>query len=337
MSVTTPACYLETAEPVLRLLPAVLLFAACSRREAQATPPAAATPTGTLRPARFAGSWYPGDPAALTPLLDRDLGLARPLEGGDPVLAVVSPHAGIQFSGATAGTALGVLRGRPVRRVILVGPSHHLYYHGLALPPPEMTGYATPAGTLPIDRDAIGALRGAPGFGGPAAAHAPEHSLEMVAIFLARALPGVPIVPMVAGDLGDSGEVRAIAARLAATLRPSDVVVISSDFTHYGPNYDYIPFTTDVAENLQKYADEATLALAAADLAAFDAHLTATHDDICGREGLRLLMALLPPGARGERVAFDTSGRETGDYTNSVSYAGLVFRGKSPWGATGRH
>lgn len=299
--------------------------------------PAPAKPAGKVRPARFAGTWYPADPKALKAVLDADLAHARPETGSAPVLAVVSPHAGIRFSGPVAGTAIGALRGQGIQRVFLIGPSHEMAYRGIALPPPDLTGYATPIGTLPIDRAAVGALRGEPGFTGPPAAHAREHSLELVAIFLADALPGVHIVPLVVGGLGTDADVRADAARLAPLLRPHDAVVVSSDFTHYGPNYHYIPFTSDVAAHLKSYADEATAALDAVDLAKFDQHLVSTRDDICGREGLRLLMALLPPGAHGERVAFDTSGREGGNYTNSVSYVGLVFHGKSPWkGGAGR-
>ncbi len=326
------------------LLTLLLIGTACThhKRTSPAMPqtPTADAKTATtpppakLRPVRFAGTWYPANPTDLGAILDADLARAKPDKSGEPVLAVVSPHPGIQYGGEVAGTAIGTLRGHGIERVFLIGPSHTMYYRGIALPP-DWSGYATPVGDLPIDRAAVDALRGAPGFTGPTVAQAPEHSLEMVAIFVARALPGVRIVPLVVGDLGSEDQVRAEAARIAALLQPTDAVVVSSDFTHYGPSYHYVPFTTDVPKHLQEYADEATAALTAVDLAKFDEHLEKTGDDICGREGLRLLMALLPPGAHGERVAFDTSGRETGDYTNSVSYVGLVFRAKSPWTAKG--
>ncbi len=289
-----------------------------------------------LRPANHAGSWYPAAPQALGQAIDAALDGAPPPsskpQSGERLLAIVSPHAGLRFSGRVAAASHATLRRRPIRRIFLLGPSHHVPFSGVALPPADMDGYATPLGPLPFDRTALDALRGQPGFRGPPRAHLPEHSLEMNAIFLARVLPGVHIVPLVVGSLGDDATVRAIASRLRALLRDGDVVVISSDFTHYGPRYGYQPPGKSTEAIVTKLAEEAQRALEAVDLAAFDAHLQRTHDTICGREPLRILLALLPEGSRGVRIARDTSGHITGDWTNSVTYVAMAFYGRAPWG-----
>jgi len=301
--------------------------------------PSKRPPTGTARPARYAGSWYPADATELQRVLDADLATSKPLVDARPLLAIVSPHAGERFSGQVAGAVHGLLRGRLVTRVWLLGPSHHARVRGAALPAKDVGRFATPLGELPLDRDAVEALRALPGFDGPPEAHRQEHSLELNAIFLARTQPGVPIVPLLVGDLGDDAHVRALADRMRPLLREGDAVVVSGDFTHYGPNYGYAPFAApndDVPRRLGELADAAAAALGAVDLPAFSKHLDATHDTICGREPLRLLMALLPPGATGQRVAFDTSGRVTSDYTNSVTYVGLAFQHDRPWGQGAR-
>jgi AmmeMemoRadiSam system protein B len=151
-----------------------------------------------------------------------------------------------------AAAAYRPLREQKVERVFLLGPSHRAGYPGIALPAPELGAYATPLGELPIDRGAVEALRGRPGFGGPPAAHGREHSLEMHAIFLAAVHPGVRLVPLVVGKLGDAARTRAIASHLRGLLEPGDVVIASSDFTHYGPNYGYQPFRDDVPRRLAR-------------------------------------------------------------------------------------
>jgi AmmeMemoRadiSam system protein A len=67
------------------------------------------------------------------------------------------------------------------------------------------------------------------------------------------------------------------------------------------------------------------------DLEAFDEHVAKTGDTICGREPIRLLLALLPDRVSGQRVAEDTSGHITGDYRNSVSYLSALYRASGGW------
>ena len=328
-------------------LAALALLAACAREE----PPAPAEPTPAppeapvtapepaavthARPPAKAGTWYPGDAASLRASLDPWLARATP--AADPPIALISPHAGVRFSGQVAGRVHGLLAPpAKVQRVWLFGPSHHLPVRGVALPAADLDAYATPLGDLPIDRGAVAALRGQPGFDGPPRAHEPEHSLELNAIFLAAARPGVTIVPLVVGSLGGADQVRQLAATLRPLLRAGDVIVVSSDFTHYGPDYRYQPFppgTHDVPASIRGLAEQALAPLLRGDLAGFDAHLTATRDTICGREPIRLLLALLGPGTVAEEVAWDTSGQITGDWTHSVSYLGVAFRHPEGWAA----
>ncbi len=298
------------------------------------TPTPAPPEPGRVRAARFAGSWYPGGAAELRAALDGLLSAApaAPADPEKPVIAVVAPHAGIRYSGATAARVFSPLKGREVRRFFLLGPSHRVPFEGVALPAPDLKAYGTPLGDLLIDRKAVDALRGKPGFGGPAQAHDPEHSLEMEAIFLAALHPEARLVPLVVGGVASAARAREVAVSLRPLLGEGDVVVVSSDFTHYGPRYGYVPFTEDVPAGIESLLDKAAAPLVEVDAAGFDAHLDATKDTICGREPLRLLLALLPEGVKGERVASDTSGRMTGDFSNSVSYLSVLYRHAGGWG-----
>jgi AmmeMemoRadiSam system protein B/AmmeMemoRadiSam system protein A len=305
----------------------------CRRDGSAGGAAAAVAPAGVVRPPAHAGSWYPAESAALRAEIDRALAAASRRVSG-PVIAAIAPHAGLRYSGAVAASLYAALRGQAVRRVFLLGPSHHFAFDGVALPPPELTAYGTPLGDLTLDREALQALRGKPGFGGPPAAHGPEHSLEMQSIFLAAIAPRALLVPLVVGRVGGPAEARALAHELLPLIGRDDVVIVSSDFTHYGPSFSYVPFTSDQPARLAGLADHATAALVAADAPAFYAHLEQTQDTICGREPIALLLALLPPGARGERLAFDTSGRMTGTFDSSVSYVSIAYTSPASGAAT---
>lgn len=285
-----------------------------------------------VRPANHAGSWYPVDPGVLRREIERHLLPEPESTERDPVLALVGPHAGLRYSGSVAGRAYAQLIGQKVDRVFLLGPSHYAGFTGVALPSADLRAYATPLGEVPIDRAAVEQLRGEPGFQGPTQAHDPEHSLEMHAIFIAATLPPVKLVPLVVGQVPDSQAAADLASRIRALLRPGDIAIVSSDFTHYGARFQYLPFREEVPTQLDALADSALRALFSRDLEAFGRHLETTGDTICGREPVKILLALLPPAVRGQEVARDTSGRITGDYANSVTYLSLAYRGAG-WGA----
>jgi AmmeMemoRadiSam system protein B/AmmeMemoRadiSam system protein A len=296
----------------------------CRRDGSAGSAVAATAPAGVVRQPTHAGSWYPADPATLRADLERLLAAGGSPRPGGPVLAGIVPHAGLRYSGGVAATFYAALRGQTVRRVFLLGPSHHVAFDGIALPAPEVTAYGTPLGDLTLDREVLQTLRGKPGFGGPPAAHGPEHSLEMEVIFLAAVAPRALLVPLVVGRVGGPAEAKALARELLPLVGRDDVVIASSDFTHYGPSFSYVPFVSDVPARLAELADHATAALVAADAHAFQAHLEQTRDTICGREPIMLLLALLPSETRGERLAFDTSGRMT-TFESSVSYVSIAY------------
>src|SRR5919198_4766225 len=66
-----------------------------------------------------AGYFYPAEPSILRAEIER---LLAPPVATQPVKAVVSPHAGIQYSGAVAGAVYAHLRVPEV--FLLLGPNH---------------------------------------------------------------------------------------------------------------------------------------------------------------------------------------------------------------------
>ena len=102
--------------------------------------------------------------------------------------------------------------------------------------------------------------------------------------------------------------------------------MISSDLTHYGPRFNYVPFRHDVPKRIRQLDMGAVERILAWDLAGFEAYVEKTGATICGRNAIRVMLDLFPDGLQGELAAYDTSGRITGEWDHSVSYASLAFR-----------
>lgn len=290
-------------------------------------PPGTTALDGSVRPAALAGGWYSDDAESLRSTIRKHLQKATPWSGARP-MALVSPHAGYRYSGATAGHGYRTVQGRSYERVFLIGPAHRSSHHGASIPPDAF--YETPLGRLPLDRAVAATLLESPLFDSHPAAHRQEHCLEIQLPFLQQTLKGpFAIVPMLIGSVSRD-EIRELSALLREVISPKDLLIVSSDFTHYGPRFDYTPFQDDVPSGLGRYADEAYAAIAARDVDALLSHQERTGDSICGIRPIAIALGLLPQDAKAHRLAFDTSGNITGDYTNSVSYLSIAFTG-SGW------
>jgi MEMO1 family protein len=290
----------------------------------------------------LAGSWYPADAGALAKtiegFLDDASGESR-LEdaSGDAPIAVIVPHAGYAYSGATAGHGFAAVRGRSYKRIIILGPSHNVFFTGAVLTGADEKYWQTPLGVVPLDTDAIAGLaqdgrdlRRIP------AAHEGEHSLEIEIPFLQVALaPGFRIIPILVGDIDDESTAR-IAAKLRPLIGPGTLVVVSSDFTHYGPNYRYVPFADSVAVRLTLLDHGAIDLIRHGSARTFEDYRARTGATICGAEPIRVLLELLgAENVRCDEVGYAQSGSIVGDYTNSVSYAAVVFTQRGAGGGEG--
>ncbi|MBW2529425.1 MAG: AmmeMemoRadiSam system protein B, partial [Deltaproteobacteria bacterium] len=276
------------------------------------------------RPAALAGSWYPGGRAELGNAVDGYLQRAA-LKAAQPPIALISPHAGYRFSGPVAAHGYRAIQGRSYGRVFLIGPAHRAVFDGVSIP--DAAYYETPLGAVPLDRAVADRLVKDRSFRSHPTAHAREHCLEIQLPFLQRALKGpFAIVPMLVGRL-DREQLRRVTATLREVVAPGDLVIASSDFTHYGPNYDYVPFREQVPETLARYAAEAWSHIERRDVDGFLDRKDETGDTICGYLPIAILLGLLPDSAVATKLAFDTSGNVSGDYANSVSYLSVAMSG----------
>jgi AmmeMemoRadiSam system protein B len=244
-------------------------------------------------------------------------------------VALVEPHAGYAYSGQVAAEGFARVRGAAFERVLLLGPSHHFHFAELAVPRAGV--YRTPLGDAVIDVDAVDRLAAAGAVRVEDRLFEPEHSLEAEIPFLQRCLRGSwRLLPVLVGS-GTRGD---RAARAADALRPltgpATLIVASSDFTHYGPRFDYVPFTDEVPARIEDLDRGALEAVLGGDATGFEDYVERTGATICGRDAISVVLRLLectPPGAL---AGYDTSGRMTGDFGHSVSYASVAFGEAEP-------
>jgi AmmeMemoRadiSam system protein B/AmmeMemoRadiSam system protein A len=198
-----------------------------------------------------AGRFYPGRAERLAGDIDRYVDEARAALAGRSssatsprrasqapeqsaaerrVLGVVAPHAGIVYSGPTAGFAYASIDPAAVGRVVLLGPAHYVPVNGIGLS--SAGAWRTPLGDVELDRDVAAELAAQLTTVVPADdAHAPEHSLEVQVPFLQRVLTGGwQLVPLIVGA-DEPGEIAA-AITFCVGL-PGTLVVVSTDLSHY--------------------------------------------------------------------------------------------------------
>ena len=198
-----------------------------------------------------AGTFYPAHPGQLGRMLDSYLMEARPKTTSFPK-ALISPHAGCIYSGPIAASAFVHWKDEPsrIKRIVLLGPSHHVEFSGIALN--RASAFATPLGTVAVDAEGVeqaASVKGVSFFEEP---YFREHALEMELIFLQRILGEFAIVPMLIGCNTPRNQVSAVVDKLWGGN--DTVFVVSSDLSHY---YDYRTaqlldrHTADAIESLQ--------------------------------------------------------------------------------------
>src|SRR5262249_7995896 len=154
--------------------------------------------------------------------------------------AILVPHAGYRYSGSTAGTAFAKLgRGR-WRRAVVVAPSHYRRFAGAAIFPGD--GFETPLGIVSVDRDGARRLAAASLFAADARPYAAEPALEIEPPSLQVVDPALTVVPVLVGSHDAVDELATLGRGLAVLDDDETVFVISSDFTHYGKSFGYLPF-----------------------------------------------------------------------------------------------
>jgi AmmeMemoRadiSam system protein B len=280
----------------------------------------------------YAGSFYSADKQKLKSEINDFIAAAKTdarkkaeilKKTDDPALpaypnALIVPHAGYIYSGKAAAAAYSLIKNAPFTRVILIGPHHRVSIRGFSIMPVQ--NYTTPLGTVLVDSLAHKWLEK----GLFSSCTDQDHCLEVQLPFLQECLKNnFTIIPVLAGYCDDDDLGKAVDV-ISPAIDKNTLLVISTDFIHYGPRFNYMPF----GNNPEIYMEK----IKSTDLQAFEyikkgdyknlKNFFTVHDPtICGKYGLMLFSKLVKLKSSDPLLLdYYTSAQVSGDTQNTVSY-----------------
>jgi AmmeMemoRadiSam system protein B/AmmeMemoRadiSam system protein A len=285
-----------------------------------------------VRPPAAAGRFYPADPDTLRDTVDRLLKAAPQPDVAGRIIAVLCPHAGYDYSGAPTAQVFRALAGLAPEVIAVVGTAHFADRPGFFL-----SGHSTlrtPLGDVPVaENEATQLLKSCSGVTASAAAHAQEHSMEVVLPFLQRTFKDFKLLPVVSNSQS-LRDAESFGRALAGVLKGKKALVIAaSDLSHYP--------ALKVARQVDPASLESFLTLDPDYLWRTEAALMALgapelHCTWCGKSAAAAVQsAAISLGADwGEALACTNSADSGGDEDRTVGYGAalLLSRGQSrPW------
>lgn len=268
-----------------------------------------------IRKAVVAGQFYPEDREELLKTVSAYVKEAKAQRGA---IAAISPHAGYPFSGK--GAALSLCSLKNPEFIVLLGFSHS----GLgARCGVSLCDWETPLGIVNNKKDISEALAEKSSFSHDEDAHMHEHSIEVQLPFIQHLFPKAGIVPV---SVSHDCDMEKASEELSEVLEGKDsCIVASSDFTHHGAAFGYVPFQDRIRENIEKLDMGAIKHIIEMDSEGFLSYVEKTGATICGSAPIALLLDTLKGSADAELLKYYTSGDVTGDDSHSVSYASIAF------------
>jgi AmmeMemoRadiSam system protein B len=181
--------------------------------------------------------WYPSSAAKIREFLDA-CAKESPYKG-EPALAAVSPHAGWYFSGHIA--AQSALSLKKAETVVIIGG--HLSRSNPILYAPE-PAFRAPTGVADADVELLKAtfeeLR-ASGVPQPEPDVYSDNSVEVLLPMIVALQPEAQVLWLRSPPSYLAKELGGALGRAASSLDRKVVCIGSSDLTHYGPAYDFVP------------------------------------------------------------------------------------------------
>ncbi len=248
--------------------------------------------------------------------------------------ALLVPHAGYAYSLDTAIKAYMHIDKKNYDRVLILSPSHRFpLFEKCALEPASCI--ETSCGNIFFDKEFSDKLQTlSPYIINEPQASMQEHSIHIQLPLIRHFLGELPLAALMVGQFNYTKSLENFASMLYTLLDsyPQGIertlIIISTDFTHYGQNFNFYPFPYDneTKENLNSLDHTVYHAFASQDIALFEKVLQKTKATVCGSNAMKLLLTLIPDNASFEEVAYTTSGELMNDFSSSVSYlSALVY------------
>jgi hypothetical protein len=281
--------------------------------------------SSVVRPAAVAGKWYSASANELRAQIETFLRNVKLPALPAKINALIVPHAGYLFCGQTAAYAYKAIADKDYKRVVILAPSHYVSFYGVSSF--DVDGYETPLGRVQVDRKIVKTLLNKPLFSEQTMAHLREHAIEVQLPFLQVVLKKFKLVPILIGGIKDE-DILSLAQILKEVLNKDiekTIFIASSDFTHFGPMYGYMPFKKNILDNIKKMDMGAIAFIKENNAKGLLDYFHKTKVTICGIYPIATTLSLLPKEAKGFVLDYTTSGEILADYTNSVSYIAIAL------------
>lgn len=238
-----------------------------------------------------------------------------------PIKAVIAPHAGYQYSGNCAAWAFKEIGEAGEFDVyIILGPNHSGAQSAIAT-----QDFETPLGVVQTDVElakTIAEISRVP-INNPA--HEPEHSIEVQLPFLQTVSPQAKIVAILAANDFNFKQLGLDIKEALVKVGRSALIIASSDFTHYGHNYGFVPFETEVKDRMYALDKGAIGAIKELSAEKFLDYCFNTGATVCGQQPIAVMLHAASLETA-KLLFYYTSGDVTNDYKNAVGYASIVLK-----------
>lgn len=281
--------------------------------------------------ATHAGSWYPRGKELQSQLDDAFFEATVDPSVQGKTKAIIVPHAGYVYCVKTAAHAFKTIDTSLYERVIIMGPSHRIYIKHCTIADAE--SFETPMGMIPFDKEAAQKLCNDyptlfKRLDCPTAEK--EHSLEMECPLLKYIFKDklFTVIPIMVGALSES-QARETAKALEPLINdPKTLLVVSSDFCHWGSDFDYT-YLPDVEGTINQRIEaldrEGMAKISTCDVNQFAEFIARTGDTICGELPIKMAMMAISSKYTVSWPSYSQSSTVKSKRDTSVSYAAGVF------------
>jgi AmmeMemoRadiSam system protein B len=314
-----------------------------------------------IRAAHHAGSWYSSSAQELDQQLSNFLAKAASESTASSftnkrLRAIICPHAGYSYSGATAAFAYHALAqeladsASPIETIVILHPSHHEYLDNQCAISGATT-IQTPLGDLQVNqglrREVLALSSRFTNMTQRVDEH--EHSGEMQYPYLAKLIQTahkehIQVLPVMCGQLSLTQQ-DAFGKLLAGILsRPSILTVVSTDFCHWGSRFQFTPTPTPSTASIgtssmpihafiEQMDRKGMTLIEMQQPGAFADYLKQTRNTICGRNAVAVWMQAMAAAKSESKnndeltvrfVKYAQSSAVQSMHESSVSYAAAV-------------
>jgi MEMO1 family protein len=243
----------------------------------------------------------------------------------DNEIGLICPHAGYIFSGPCQAYSFKKIAESKIPDLyIMLGLSHSGFNSCIST-----QDWQTPLGIVDVDKKFGEELSKMSNVAIDEIPHQNEHSIEVQLPFLQyiNLNQKFKILPIIIAPDINIKQFCIDIKKILDLNKKTCTFIASSDFTHYGNNYSFVPFSKNIKENLYKLDKGAIEYILKLDSNGFNEYIEKTGATICGRYPIIALIEILKLFGikKGELLKYYTSADIVNDYSNAVGYASIKF------------